>query len=460
MAIKNLLLVDDEKSIHDIFNEYLDNKSYRLISAFNGNDALKKISQEELDIVLLDINMPGLDGLETLKEIKKINSQLAVIIITGYGTCETAINAQKFGCYDYITKPFRLPEIKNLIEQALIDNDYLKKNKKCKQPLSPSPPQSQTMPIIGRGKKMQEVYRLIARLIHTDSTILIRGESGTGKDLIARLLHFNGPRENEPFITVNCAAIPDPLLEAELFGHVKGTFTDAHKDRKGKFELANKGTLFLDEIGDMTLNLQAKILRVMQSKTFTRLGGEEEIHANVRLIAATNKDLRKAIKEGKFREDLFFRLDVLPITLPNLRERKEDLPDLINHFMNRYSEIVKKKVSFISPEAKAMLLHYDWPGNVRELENAIQHAIVLANGYVLLPEHLPPNITNQFNKPKRVSLDMGLSLDEIEEIYIRETLKIVNGNQSKAAEILKIHRNTLHRLMQKMDGKMQKSNYH
>ena len=460
MAIRNLLLVDDEKSIHDIFNEYLDNKSYRLISAFDGNEALKKISQEELDIVLLDINMPGLDGLETLKEIKKIKSQLAVIIITGYGTCETAINAQKFGCYDYITKPFRLPEIKNLIEQALIDNDYLKKNKKSKQSLSPSPPQSQNMPIIGRGKKMQEVYRLIARLIHTDSTILIRGESGTGKDLIARLLHFNGPRENEPFITVNCAAIPDPLLEAELFGHIKGTFTDAHKDRKGKFELAEKGTLFLDEIGDMTLNLQAKILRVMQSKTFTRLGGEEEIHADVRLIAATNKDLRKAIKEGAFREDLFFRLDVLPITLPNLRERKEDLPDLINHFINRYSEIVKKKVSFISPEAKAMLMHYDWPGNVRELENAIQHAIVLANGYVLLPEHLPPNITNQFNKPKRVSFDMGLSLDEIEQIYIRETLKIVNGNQSKAAEILKVHRNTLHRLMEKMDIKNQKGNFH
>lgn len=459
MAIRNLLLVDDEKSIHDIFNEYLDNKSYRLISAFDGNEALKKVSQEKLDIVLLDINMPGLDGLETLKEIKKINSQLAVIVITGYGTCETAINAQKFGCYDYITKPFRLPEIKNLIEQALIDNDYQKKNKGFKKSIPPSPPQSQTMPIIGRGKKMQEVYRLVARLIHTDSTILIRGESGTGKDLIARLLHFNGPRENEPFITVNCAAIPDPLLEAELFGHEKGTFTDAHKDRKGKFELADKGTLFLDEIGDMTLNLQAKILRVMQSKTFTRLGGEEEMHSNVRLIAATNKDLRKAIKEGAFREDLFFRLDVLPITLPSLRERKEDLTDLINHFINRYSEIVKKKVSFISPEAKAMLLHYDWPGNVRELENAIQHAIVLANGYVLLPEHLPPNITNRFNKPKRVSLDMGLSLDEIEEIYIRETLKIVNGNQSKAAEILKVHRNTLHRLMEKMDIKNQKINY-
>ena len=460
MAIKNLLLVDDEKSIHDIFNEYLDSKSYRLISAFDGNEALKKISQEELDIVLLDINLPGLDGLETLKEIKKINSQLAVIIITGYGTCETAINAQKFGCYDYITKPFRLPEIKNLIEQALIDKDYLKKDKEFKKSIPPSPPQSQTMPIIGRGKKMQEVYRLIARLIHTDSTILIRGESGTGKDLIARLLHFNGPRENEPFITVNCAAIPDPLLEAELFGHEKGIFTDAHKERKGKFELADKGTLFLDEIGDMSLNLQAKILRVMQSKSFTRLGSEEEIHSNVRLIAATNKDLRKAIKEGRFREDLFFRLDVLPITLPGLRERKEDLPDLINYFINRYSEIVKKKVSFISPEAKAMLLHYDWPGNVRELENAIQHAIVLANGYVLLPEHLPANITNQFNKPKRVSFDLGLSLDEIEKIYIQETLKTVNGNQSKAAEILKVHRNTLHRLMGKMDIKMQKGIYH
>ncbi len=449
MPKRNLLLVDDEKYIHDIFYEYLDNKSYRIISAFSGDDALKKITQEELDIVLLDINMPGLDGLQTLKEIKKIKPQLAVIIITGYGTCETAIDAQKFGCYEYITKPFRLPEIKNVIEQALIDKDYLKKNKRSKKSAPAVPSRPQSVPIIGRGKKIQEIYRLIARVINMEGTVLIQGKSGTGKDLIARLLHFNGPRANEPFITVNCAAIPDTLLEAELFGHEKGSFTDAHKERKGKFELANGGTLFLDEIGDMSFNLQAKILRVMQSKTFNRLGGEEEIHANVRLIAATNKDLRKAVQEGHFREDLFFRLDVLPITLPSLQERKEDLPDLISHFIARYSELVKKKVSFISPEAKEMLLQYNWPGNIRELENAIQHAIVLANGYVLLPDHLPVSIRNQTAGSKQISIDLGLTLDEIEKIYIQETLKMVNGNQTKAADILKVHRNTLHRLLEK-----------
>ncbi|MGA1875720.1 MAG: sigma-54-dependent transcriptional regulator [bacterium] len=448
MARKNLLLVDDEKSIHEFFNDYLDSKSYRLISAFNGAEALTKISQEELDIVLLDLNMPGLNGFETLKEIKKLNSQLAVIIITGCGTCETAIDAHKLGCYDYITKPFRLQEIKNAIEQALVERDYLRKNRKPRNTLLPSP-RLQRMPIIGRSKKMQEVYRLIARVINTDSTVLIRGESGTGKDLIARLLHFNGPRENGPFITVNCAAIPDTLLEAELFGHEKGIFTDAYKERRGKFELANGGTIFLDEIGDMSLNLQAKILRVMQSKTFNRLGGEEEIFADVRLIAATNKDLRKAISAGTFREDLFFRLDVLPITLPSLRERKDDLPDLINHFMSRYSEMAKKKVSFISPEAKELLHRYDWPGNVRELENAIQHAIVMANGYVLSTDHLPESIKNQASKPRQITLDMGLSLEEIERIYIVETLKLVKGNQTKAAEILKVHRNTIHRILGK-----------
>lgn len=451
MAKRNLLLVDDEQYIHDIFTEYLDSKSFRIISAFDGNEALKKIHQEELDIVLLDINLPGLNGLETLKEIKKINSQLAVIIITGYGNCDTAIDAQKFGCYDYVTKPFRLPEIKSVIEQALIDKDYLQKSKKTKKPCLLTTPRTQKLPIIGRGKKMQEVYRLIARVIHTGSTILIQGESGTGKDLIARLLHFNGPRENEPFITVNCAAIPDPLLENELFGHEKTAYSGADTKKRGKFELAHGGTLFLDEIGDMSLNLQAKILRVMQSKTFSRLGGEEEVQVDVRLIAATNKDLRKAVRDGVFREDLFFRLEVLPINLPSLRERREDIPDLINHFMSRYSELTSKKVSYVSPEAKDLLIKYDWPGNVRELENAIQHAIVLANGYVLLPDHLPKNIRQQVEKPKQVSFDLGLSLDEVEKVYIQETLKMVSGNQTKAADILKVHRNTLHRLMEKMD---------
>jgi len=457
MSRKNVLLVDDEKCIHDIFAEYFDNKSYRLISVFNGNDALKKVEQEKFDIVLLDINMPGINGLETLKELKKIDSQLIVIIITGYGTADTAIDAMKCGCYDYVTKPFRLAEIKNVIEAALIDKDYNKKNKKLKDALLPY--KSSTIPIIGRSKKMQEVYRLIARVINTDSTVLIQGESGTGKDLVARILHYNGPRASKPFITVNCAAIPETLLETELFGHEKGVFTGAHIARRGKFEQADGGTIFLDEIGDMSLNTQAKILRVMQSKTFTRIGGEKNIYADVRLITATNKELRRAIKEGSFREDLFYRLDVLSLTLPSLRERKEDVLDLINFFMAHYNEIVNKKVSFISPEAKELLMRHDWPGNVRELEHAIEHAIVLANGYVLLPEHLPDSVKSQPHKPSSISLDVGLSLEEVEKLYIQETLKMVNGNQTKAANILKVHRNTLHRLMEKMDIQLSRNDY-
>ena len=455
MARKNVLLVDDEKCIHDIFAEYLDNKSYRLISVFNGNEALKKVEQEKVDIVLLDINMPGINGLETLKELKKIDSQLIVIIITGYGTADTAIDAMKCGCYDYVTKPFRLAEIKNVIEAALVDKDYNKKNKKLKDVLPPY--KSGSIPIIGRSKKMQEVYRLIGRVINTDSTVLIQGESGTGKDLVARILHYNGPRANKPFITVNCAAIPETLLETELFGHEKGVFTGAHIARRGKFEQADGGTIFLDEIGDMSLNTQAKILRVMQSKTFTRIGGEKNIYADVRLITATNKELRKAIQEGAFREDLFYRLDVLSLTLPSLRERKEDILDLINFFIARYNEISNKKVSFVSPEAKELLMRHDWPGNVRELEHAIEHAIVLANGYVLLPEHLPDSLKNQTCKPTSISLDIGLSLEEVEKIYIQETLKMVNGNQTKAANVLKIHRNTLHRMMEKMDIQLSRS---
>lgn len=457
MARKNVLLVDDEKCIHDIFAEYFDNKTYKLISVYNGNEALKKVEQEKFDIVLLDINMPGINGLETLKELKKIDSQIIVIIITGYGTADTAIDAMKCGCYDYVTKPFRLAEIKNVIEAALTDKDYNKKNKKLKDILPPY--KSGAIPIIGRSKKMQEVYRLIARVINTDSTVLIQGESGTGKDLVARILHYNGPRASKPFITVNCAAIPETLLETELFGHEKGVFTGAHIARRGKFEQADGGTIFLDEIGDMSLNTQAKILRVMQSKTFTRIGGEKNIYADVRLITATNKELRKAIKEGAFREDLFYRLDVLSLTLPSLRERKEDVLDLINFFIARYNEIGNKKVSFISPETKELLMQHDWPGNVRELEHAIEHAIVLANGYVLLPEHLPDSLKNQTLKPSSISLDVGLSLEEVEKLYILETLKMVNGNQTKAANILKVHRNTLHRLMDKMDIQLSRSEY-
>ncbi|MEW6378414.1 MAG: sigma-54 dependent transcriptional regulator [bacterium] len=456
MARKNVLLVDDEKSIHEIFAEYFDSKSYRLISVFNGNDALQKVEQEKVDIVLLDINMPGINGLETLKELKKIDSQLIVIIITGYGTADTAIDAMKCGCYDYVTKPFRLPEIKNVIEAALIDKAYNKKNKITSSLL---PYQSGSIPIIGRSKKMQEVYRLIARVINTDSTVLIQGESGTGKDLVARILHCNGPRANKPFITVNCAAIPEALLESELFGHEKGVYTGAHIARRGKFEQADGGTIFLDEIGDMSLNTQAKILRVMQSKTFTRIGGEKNIYADVRLITATNKELRKAMKEGLFREDLFYRLDVLSLTLPSLRERKEDIPDLINYFIARYNDSINKKVSFVSPDAMDMLMGHDWPGNVRELEHAIEHAIVLANGYVLLPEHLPDSLKIQTQKTTSISLDLGLSLEEVEKFYIQETLKMVNGNQTKAANILQVHRNTLHRLMEKMDIRFSKGDY-
>ncbi|MEW5800580.1 MAG: sigma-54 dependent transcriptional regulator [bacterium] len=457
MARKNLLLVDDEKCIHDIFAEYFDNKSYKLISVFDGTEALKKVEQEKVDIVLLDINMPGLNGLETLKELKKIDSQIVVIIITGYGTADTAIDAMKCGCYDYVTKPFRLAEIKNVIEAALIDKDYNKKNKKGKDALPPY--KSGSIPIIGRSKKMQEVYRLIARVINTDSTVLIQGESGTGKDLVARILHYNGPRGNKPFITVNCAAIPEALLESELFGHEKGVYTGAHIARRGKFEQADGGTIFLDEIGDMSLNTQAKILRVMQSKTFTRIGGEKNIYADVRLITATNKELRKAMKDGSFREDLFYRLDVLSLTLPSLRERKEDIADLVNYFIARYNEIVNKKVSFISPDARELIMRHDWPGNVRELEHAVEHAIVLANGYVLLPEHLPDSLRSQTKKPSSISLDVGLSLEEVEKVYIQETLKMVNGNQTKAANILKVHRNTLHRLMEKMDIRLSKNDY-
>ncbi|MCL6582413.1 MAG: sigma-54 dependent transcriptional regulator [bacterium] len=454
--VKNVLLVDDEKKIHEALAEYFDSKSYRLISVFDGYEALKKVEEEKVDIVLLDINLPGMSGLETLRELKKIDSQLIVIIITGYGTADTAIDAMKCGCYDYVTKPFRLMEIKNVIEAALIDRAYHKKNRITTSLL---PSQAGSIPIIGRSKKMQEVYRLIARVINTDSTVLIQGESGTGKDLVARILHFNGPRANKPFVTVNCAAIPENLLESELFGHEKGVYTGAHIARRGKFEQADGGTIFLDEIGDMSLNTQAKILRVMQSKTFTRIGGEKNIYADVRLIAATNKELRKAMKEGLFREDLFYRLDVLPLTLPSLRERKEDIPDLINYFIARYNESINKKVSFVSPEAMDLLMRHDWPGNVRELEHAIEHAIVLANGYVLLPEHLPDSIKVQAQKNTSISLELGLSLEEVEKFYIQETLKMVSGNQTKAANILRIHRNTLHRLMEKMNIKPTKDDY-
>ncbi|MDH4264580.1 MAG: sigma-54 dependent transcriptional regulator, partial [Deltaproteobacteria bacterium] len=363
-SVQTILVVEDEKSMRALLRTLFEEEGYAIEEAVDGIDALNKVRERFFDLILLDLKMPKMDGMEALREIKKINPGIPVLMMTAYATIRSAVEAMKLGAYDYITKPFNNEEIRAVVRSIL---EYRRFSEKGSEPEGGK---YLFNAVVGRSNKVHEVFQILRRVSPTNATVLIFGESGTGKELIAQAIHHNSLRAGGPFLAVNCASLPESLLESELFGHEKGAFTNAYTSKEGRFELSDKGTIFLDEIGDLSLTTQAKLLRVIQEKEFERVGGTRTIKVDVRIISATNKDLAKEVEGKKFREDLFYRLNVIAITLPPLRERKEDIREFVEYFLKKFNAENKKQVEEISPRALDLLMRYHWPGNIRELENA------------------------------------------------------------------------------------------
>jgi len=389
---KSVLIVDDEPNIRRVLSAVFAKAGYEVFTAENGKKALDVISTEpSLDVMLCDLVMPDLNGVEVLRSAREINPRLSVVMITAHGTIKTAVDAMKLGAFDYITKPFDMDEIKLIVKNALERSRLLTENIHLKQELQS---RYRFDGIIGASRKMQEVFKIVERVANSNATVLIRGESGTGKELIARAIHYNSLRRDKPFIAVSCAALPETLLESELFGYERGAFTGAVGQKAGRFELAHHGTLFLDEIPDISPAMQVKMLRVLQEREFERVGGTKSVRVDVRLLAATNRDLERAVANGEFRPDLYYRLQVIQIFLPPLRERREDIPALVERFIEKFNKDNSKNVEFASSEAVDLLMKYSWPGNVRELENAIERGVVLADADsdAITPDLLPVSI--------------------------------------------------------------------
>jgi len=436
----NLLVVEDDPLMREFVYQTLSRGQYILETASKGIEAQSKLDERAYHLIILDIKLPDLSGLELLSHIKKLSPAPEVVMMTAYATIEGAVEAMRMGAANYLRKPFSAQELEAAVKNALDLQKLKEENKRLRGQLDL---QSGYGMMVGKDKKMQEVYRLIDLVAQSHSTVLIQGETGTGKELVARAIHQISSRQEEPFISINCAAVPDNLLESELFGHEKGAFTGAISRRKGKFELADGGTILLDEIGEMSLRLQAKLLRVLQEFEFYRIGGSNTIRVDVRVIATTNQDLKQAIKEGRFREDLFFRLNVVKINLPPLREKRNDIPLLANYFLRKYRELYHKDMSIISREAMEMLLKYDWPGNVRELENQMERAVVLNSTSEVKPNHLNLQYDLHFSERTSFSGMVGLSLREMEKNLLLKTLESEGGNRTRAAQVLGITVRTL-----------------
>jgi two-component system nitrogen regulation response regulator GlnG len=468
--MNTILVIDDDDQLRLSFCRLLKEENYTVISAASGEAGIDIVRGTLLDLVILDMRLPGMNGMETFKEIRKIDTKLPVIIVTAYGTTDIAIEATKMGAYDYVLKPFEVPEMLVLIRQA-IEAGYFMRSPVA---VDASPGGQQGDAIIGQSRLMQSVYKTIGRVSQTDATVLIRGESGTGKELVARAVYQHGIRSGKSFLIINCVAIPETLLESELFGYEKGAFTGASQRHIGKIEQANGGTVFLDEIGDMPLNIQAKILRLLQEKSIERLGGEETIPVDVRIIAATNKNLEQAILEGKFREDLYFRLKVVTIELPPLRERKEDIDPLISFYLHKFSAELKIDNPSIQPEALALLSRYEWPGNIRELSNLIQKVLIFNRGAPISAADLEQIIEKKNKTGRDGEIELitirdwvrqilaGSSgtysfddfMDTVSGIVISEALKSTNGNRTQAAKLLGLSRPTLHAKIEKYNIKL------
>ena len=438
-----ILVIDDNEEHASATAEALQKVGYKCRIATSGKEGLKIIEAGEIDIVITDLIMHDIDGLQILKTTKERLPEAEVILITGYGTVETAVDAMQKGAATYLLKPININHLRAEVNKLIEKQGLVRNNKELHKQLDEKYGLSG---IIGNSPKMQKVLNIVNQISGTTATILITGESGTGKELISKIIHNNSPRKNNSLVVLNAAAIPENLLESELFGHEKGSFTGAMYQRKGKFEYANHGTLFLDEIGDMPLSTQVKLLRVIEDGVVTRVGSNESIEVDVRLIAATNQSLEKLIKEGKFREDLYFRLNVVSIKLPPLRERLEDIPLLIDAFLREFSQIHNKKVSIISPEARKILYKYPWPGNVRELKNCIESMVVVSMKDTIDTEDIPDHILQRSSETSTApSLVAGITIEEAERELIKSTLATVDGNREEAAKMLGIGERTLYR---------------
>ena len=442
MQSLRVLIVDDEEDIRDILSDRLQAYGYEIVTAADGSEALEKVEKTSPDLVLLDIQLPELNGMEVLSRIKLEHPQITVIMITAHGKIQLAVDAIKQGAYDFVEKPFDPDLIRIKVDNALERHTLLNQNEYLRSELK-----GEYGEIIGKSQKMLEVLEKIEKVASSDSTVLITGETGTGKDLVSRALHRNSPRSSEHFVAINCTAIPSTLLESEIFGHEKGSFTGAITRKIGKMEYANRGTLFLDEIGDMAYELQSKLLTAIDKKEIERIGSTQTIKVDVRFIAATHCNLRDAIQNGKFRGDLYYRINVVNIQLPPLREIKEDIPLLVEHFLCKYSIAQNKKKVQITDKSLDILMNYDWPGNIRQLKNCIEGAILLANSNVIYPENLPQQILSEKVSESiqgDLQIKLGMSLKEAEKTFILKTLEQAGGNKTEAAKLLGISLRGLH----------------
>lgn len=450
MKEKNtVLVVDDDPAHRTMLRTLLTGWGYTIFEADDGSKAIERVHEQAFDLILMDVRMVKVSGLEALGEIKAFNPAIPVIIMTAYSSVETAVEALKSGAYDYLTKPLDFDELRLAMQRAMDHRQLREENLLLRQSLGNH---FDRQNIIGRSPAMVRLLETVAQVAPSEATVLITGESGTGKEMIAGAIHFNSPRKDGPFVKLNCAAITETLLESELFGHEKGAFTGAYRRKEGRFRQAHGGSIFLDEISEMSLAMQVKLLRVLQEREITRVGGEEVIKVDVRLIAATNKDLLREIEAGRFREDLFYRLNVVTLHMPPIRERREDIPLLAKHFLEVFSQKNRKQIKGFTPQAMDRLLRYEWPGNVRELMNAVERAVVLSNSEYLDEEALPLILTETGEEGEKGSRELiagDLPLEEVEKATILKTLEMAGGNKSETARRLGITRRTLHKKLKK-----------
>jgi two-component system nitrogen regulation response regulator NtrX len=444
--MKNILIIDDEKSIRESLKGILQDEGFRTIFAENGEEGVALVREENPDLVLLDIWMPGIDGIEALRRIRSTSPDQLVVMMSGHGTIETAVKATKLGAFDFIEKPLSLEKVLLAIQNAMKVGQLVEENRSLKAKLA------KEYEMIGTSGPILQLKEQIAMAAPTSGWVLITGENGTGKELVARSIHFQSHRRDKPFIEVNCAAIPEELIESELFGHEKGAFTGATAQRRGKFDQSHEGTLFLDEIGDMSLKTQAKVLRILQERKFERVGGNRTIEVDVRVIAATNKNLEAEIANGNFREDLFYRLNVLPFHVPPLRERAEDIEALARHFLSFFCSKESRETKEITPEAMSELTQYPWPGNVRELKNIIERLVIMTPDRIISEKHLPPTIHSRRRNPDRIPgvvfSDTGtfkIAREEFERVFLVQKLSENDWNISRTAEAIEMERSNLHR---------------
>ncbi len=449
--MEKILIVDDEKSILDLLNMVFKKQGYSVESALSAEKAFELLDEDDFDLVLTDVRLPKKSGMDILKYIKEKEPHMPVIMITAYGTIKQAVEAFKAGAVDYVLKPFDVEELKIIVEKGLKERRLKEENVLLRKELKE---RYSFKNMIGKSKSMQEIFGLIDKISGNDSTVLITGESGTGKEMAARALHFSGKRKDKPFTTVNCGALPENLLESELFGHVKGAFTGAVAQKKGMFQVAHQGTLFLDEIGEMSPQTQVKVLRAIQEKTIRRVGGTEEIPVDVRIISATNQDLKEKLKQGSFREDLFYRLNVITFQMPPLRERREDIPPLVQHFLKKHCEKSGIKIKRVAPEVFNVFETYRWPGNIRELENVIERIVAIEERETITKKSLPnellsPQETEAVGRKIRSGFNLNKVMDELTKEYVQEALNLSNGNMKKASSVLGINYRSIRYLIDK-----------